>query len=47
MCIRDSPNSVYSNMLRAFDNGVVLRDELSSTTLSYLQMSLDLSLIHI
>ena len=35
------PNSVYSNMLRAFDNGVVLRDELSSTTLSYLQMSLD------
>ena len=37
----NDPNSVYSNMLRAFDNGVVLRDELSSTTLSYLQMSLD------
>lgn len=34
-------NSIYSNMLRAFDNGVILRDELSSTTLSYLQMALD------
>lgn len=38
---QDDPNSVCSNMLRAFDNGVVLRDELSSKTLSYLQMSLD------
>lgn len=35
------PNSVYSNMLRAYDNAVVLRDELSSKTLSYIQMSLD------
>ena len=35
------PNSIYSNMLRAYDNGVVLRDEISSTTLSYLQMSLN------
>lgn len=38
---RENPDSVYSNMLRAFDNGVLLRDELSSTTLSYIQMALD------
>lgn len=38
---REDPNSIYNNMLRAFDNAVVLRDELSSTTLSYIQMSLD------
>lgn len=37
----EDPNSIYNNMLRAFDNAVVLRDELSSTTLSYIQMSLD------
>ena len=37
----EDPNSVHSNMLRAFDNAVVLRDELSSTTLSYIQMALD------
>lgn len=37
----EDPNSIYSNMTRAFDNGVILRDELSSDTLSYLQMSLD------
>lgn len=35
------PNSVYSNIRRAYDNGVVLRDELSSKTLSYIQMALD------
>lgn len=35
------PNSIKSNMLRAFDNAVVLRDELSSSTLSYIQMSLN------
>lgn len=37
----EDPNSIYNNMRRAFDNAVVLRDELSSTTLSYIQMSLD------
>lgn len=35
------PNSVYSNLMRALDNGVVLRDELSSDALSYIQMTLD------
>lgn len=37
----EDPNSVYSNMMRAFNNAVILRDELSSDTLSYIQMSLD------
>ena len=37
----EDPNSVYSNMMRAFDNAVILRDELSSDTLSYIQMALD------
>ena len=37
----NDPNSLLSNMMRAFDNAVVLRDELSSTTLSYIQMALD------
>lgn len=37
----EDPNSIYSNMMRAFDNGVILRDELSSDTLSYIQMALD------
>ncbi|HJA64833.1 MAG TPA: alpha-E domain-containing protein [Candidatus Mediterraneibacter cottocaccae] len=37
----DNPDSVYSNMKRAYDNAVVLRDELSSTVLSYVQLALD------
>lgn len=36
------PNSIISNMNRAFDNGIIVRDEISTTSLSYLQMSLDL-----
>ena len=35
------PNSIYSNLRRAYDNAVVLRDEISSTSLSYIQMALD------
>lgn len=38
---KEDPNSIYNNMLRAYDNAVVLRDELSSMTLSYVQMTLD------
>ena len=34
-------NSIYSNLDRAFNNGVALRDELSTTSLSYIQMALD------
>lgn len=37
-----NPDSVYSNLQRAFDNGVVIRESLSSTALAYIQMSLDL-----
>ncbi len=37
----DNPDSVLSNMNRAYDNAVVLRDELSSTVLSYVQLALD------
>lgn len=38
---KEDGNSVYSSMERAFDNAVVLRDELSSRTLSYIQLALD------
>lgn len=34
-------NSIYSNLSRAFDNAVVLRDTISSETLAYIQLSLD------
>ena len=37
----DNPDSVYSNMKRAYDNAIVLRDELSSQVLSYVQLALD------
>lgn len=35
-------NSLVSNLTRAFDNGIIVRDEISTTSLSYLQMSLDI-----
>ena len=38
---RYNPDSLYSNMGRAFDNAVVLRDELSSNVLAYVQLALD------
>ena len=31
-------NSIISNMLRAYDNGIMLRDEIGSETLAYIQM---------
>ena len=37
----NNPDSVLSNMRRAYDIAVVLRDELSSTVLSYVQLALD------
>lgn len=36
-----NPDSVVSNMNRAYDNAVILRDELSSNVLSYVQLALD------
>ncbi len=39
---KDDPNSVISNLVRAYDNGIVLRDEVSSISLSYIQLSLNI-----
>lgn len=36
-----NPNSLVSNMRRAYDNAIVLREHLTSETLSYVQMALD------
>lgn len=36
-----NPDSLYSNLARAFDNAVILREEISSEVLAYIQMSLD------
>ncbi len=39
-CFDESdPNSIYSNLMRAFDNAVVLREEIGSETLSYIQLA--------
>lgn len=35
------PNSVYSNLSRAYDNAMVMREMISSTSLSYIQLALD------
>lgn len=37
-----NPDSILSNMNRAYDNAIVLRDELTSSCLSYIQLALDL-----
>lgn len=38
---RSNPDSMVSNMERAYDDAIVLRDELSSYVLAYIQMALD------
>ena len=38
----DNPDSIYTNLSRAYDNALVLRNEISSMTLSYIQMALDI-----
>ncbi len=35
----DDPNSIYSNLIRAYDNAIELREEIGSDTLSYIQMA--------
>ena len=37
----ENPDSVLSNMRRAYDNAVVLREELSTNVLSYIQLALN------
>ena len=32
-------NSIYSNLMRAYDNAIVLREEIGSDTLSYIQLA--------
>lgn len=34
------PNSILSNLMRAYDNAIVLREEIGSETLSYIQLAI-------
>ena len=36
-----NPNSVMSTVLAAYDNAVMMRNELSSETMSYIQLAVD------
>jgi Uncharacterized protein conserved in bacteria len=36
----EDPNSIHSNLRRAYDNAIELRDEIGSNALSYIQMAL-------
>ena len=38
---KDDPNSVPANLERAFDNAVVMRDVLTTDTLSYIQLAIN------
>lgn len=38
---KNNPDSLCANMNRAYDNAIVLREELSSYVLSYIQMAVD------
>lgn len=38
---KEDENSVYSNTLKALDNAIILRDEINSQTLAYIQLCLD------
>lgn len=37
---QDDPNSIYSNMMRAYDNAIELRDMIGSECLSYIQLAI-------
>lgn len=39
---RKNPDSLYANMLRAYDNAIVMRDELSSYVMSYVQLAVNI-----
>ena len=36
----EDTNSIYSNLVRAYDNAIVLREEIGSETLSYIQLAM-------
>lgn len=38
---KTNPYSVYSMLVRAFDNGIELRDDITSESLSYIHLALD------
>lgn len=38
---KNDGNSIYSNILRAFDNAVVIRNQISTDSLSYIELALD------
>lgn len=35
----NNPNSIYSNLMRGYDNAIVLREEIGSETLAYFQLA--------
>ena len=35
----NDPNSIYSNLMRAYDNAIVLRNEIGSEPITYIQLS--------
>ena len=37
---KDNPDSIYSNLQRAYDNAIELRNEIGSETLSFIQMAI-------
>lgn len=37
---QDDPNSIYSNLMRAYDNAIELRDMIGSECLSYIQLAI-------
>lgn len=39
---RQNPDSLYANMIRAYDNAIVMRDELSSYVMSYVQLAVNI-----
>ena len=36
-----NPDSVYSNLSRAYDDGILLRNTISTRSLAYIQLALD------
>ncbi len=38
---KDDPNSIFTSLNRSYDNGITLRNEITSDTLAYIQMALD------
>lgn len=37
----DDPNSIFSNLYRAYDNAIVMRDYIGTETMAYIQLTID------